>query len=348
MHITLFESVGKAYVLDYLDAPWTDIVELLTQHHDVERKEDVMMFNMAEFKSVDDPTVERGRRYHGTVVDGQFMRDASGSYDEIANTVRRCKGNVVGITGIVLDVDEDKRLEEAIDMMSGLEYVLYTTFRHTQERHKFRIVIPFARPLLAEDIAGRQDSICETFPGVDSASFTVSQSFYFHSGKNDSIAYHNQGVMVDPYDHFEYRAPTGWQPARVTTQESGEVDPAYRQALISSLRSCRGLHYAGVKGSNHAVLTLISLCRSIGLSFEEFEDICHVVADPDSTLHNAATRRQAWTSWNGDRVRRETRDEFLKTYGGDPITVTRTYQGGAALQQIRRDDRQLKNLIRNG
>ena len=95
-------------------------------------------------------------------------------------------------------------IEEALEIFKDIEYVLYTTFRHTCAKHKFRIVIPFSQPLLKADIAGRQASICETYPGVDAASFTVSQSFYFHSGVNDSYSYWNEGEIIDPYTKFQF------------------------------------------------------------------------------------------------------------------------------------------------
>lgn len=325
MHITLFESVGKAYVFDHLDSTWDDVVDLLLEHRDRDAKIQVPLFNMAEFKTLDDPSVELGRRYHGTVVDGDFVRDVRGTYDEIPNTVRRCKGNVVNITGIVLDVDEQMTIEQAITMLDGLEYVLYTTFRHTVEKHKFRIVIPFTRPLLAEDIAGRQASITETFPGVDSASFTVSQSFYFHSGKQDSIAYHNQGIMLDPYDNFEYREPAVYtEQARSSGDNSMSAEQAglYKQAVVKSLMSCSGLHYAGT-GTSNAVLTLISICRSVGCSFEEYDAICQKIAHPDSQLVNNAVRVAAWTGWDGDRIRKDKRDAFIESYGGEPVVTAR-------------------------
>jgi hypothetical protein len=299
MVLTTFRSISQAYVDQQVDLPWSDLAQLLTTHYPAKRKEDVPMFNMAQFKAVDDPFVERGRRYHGTVVDGAFMRDANGAYDEIPDTVRRCKGNVVGITGIVLDVDEAMTIEAAMTMLAPLEYVLYTTFRHTPNKHKFRIIIPFSRPLLAEDIVGRQASISSTFPGVDSASFTVSQSFYFHSGNTDPIAYHNTGIVLDPYEAFEYQepriysVPTPEQP--VSTAMTPEQAESYRSAVVRSLLSCKGLHYAGKGGNNHAVLTLISICRSVGLSFDEFDAICKRIADPESALTSPVIRRQACT-----------------------------------------------------
>ena len=330
MIITTFKSIGKAYVDLQVDLPWPEQAELLMAHHRASRKENVPMFNLAEFKSADDPFVERARRYHGQVVDGAFMRDANGAYDEIPNTVRRCKGNIVSITGIVLDVDEAMTIESAMDMLASLEYVLYTTFRHTADKHKFRIVIPFSQPLMAADIAGRQQSIMSTFPGVDNASFTVSQSFYFHSGNTDPIAHHNTGVMLDPYRDFAYNPPKLYTPPSlanpVATAMTDAQAAAYKAAVLRSLNGCSGLHYAGRGGSNHAVLTLISLCRSVGLTFEEFDAVCARIAHPDSQLVHAAVRVAAWTGWAGDRIRRQTRDEFIREYGGSPIQLTDTAQ----------------------
>lgn len=190
MIISTFKSVQKAYVDLRLDLPWEEIVELLTYHYDVHNKTDVQLYNMVDFKTTD---YECGRKYH--YVNGERSDD----FTEIANTVRRCKNNLVSISGIVLDYDKDQTIEDTITELNGIEYVLYTTFRHTIDKHRFRVVIPFSRPLLACDVQARQNDIKKMFPNVDNASFSVSQSFYFHSGKEDCIAYHNKGLMIDPY-----------------------------------------------------------------------------------------------------------------------------------------------------
>jgi hypothetical protein len=317
MVISTFKSVGKAYVLEHMDLPWQDIAQLLMRHHPADRKEDVLMFNMAEFKQAG-PDAEQGRRYKGTVIDGVFVRDATGAYDEIPNTVRRCKNNVISLTGIVLDVDENMTLEEAMATFQSIEYVLYTTFRHTFNRHKFRIVIPFSQPLLAQDIAGRQASIIERYPLVDHASFTLSQSFYFHSGSNDPIVYHNKGYMLDPYNDFEYRAPKVYvEPVRDnTTTLTSQQAAQYKESIIKSLLTCSGLHYAGQGANNLGVLTLVSICKSIGCSYDEFDNICQRIASADSQLMNPHTRRNAWISWTSDRIRADKRDEFIKAHNG--------------------------------
>lgn len=194
MIISTFKSIKHAYVDTRIDLPWNEMVRLFTAHYDSDRKEDVELYNLVEFKLPSDPTVELGRKY-------QYVAGVrQNTYTEIPNTVRRCKNNVVSLTGIVLDVDDTMNIQETQQLLDGLEYVLYTTFNHTEAKHKFRVVIPFSVPLAASDIECRQQSIIDTFPGVDHASFSVSQSFYFHSGKNDVQAYHNCGTMINPYD----------------------------------------------------------------------------------------------------------------------------------------------------
>jgi hypothetical protein len=330
MIITTFRSVGRAYVDQTIDDSWSNIADLLSTHIDSASKQSTPMFNMVEFLPADATGVEQGRRYHGQMIDGQWCRSREGTWDSIPNTVRRCRANVVAVSGIVLDIDDHMTIPQAQELYQDIEYVLYTTFSHTSQRHKFRMVIPFSQPLLSADIAGRQKSIQATFPGVDQASFTVSQSFYFHSGPTDSHSYWNTGLVIDPYS-FEYQAPPPGPvvTARDTTM-TAQTTQAYKTAVIDSLNTCSGLHYAGANGSNHAVLTLVSLCRSVDMTFEEFDAVCGRMAHPESQLTQTAVRIAAWTGWPGTRLTREKRDEFIRAYGGQPVRI----QHHARLQQF--------------
>jgi hypothetical protein len=176
------------------------------------------------------------------------------------------------------------------------------------------------------DIAGRQASICETFPGVDAASFTVSQSFYFHSGKNNTYSYWNEGEMIDPYKHFEHREPEVYisNPAYSNTTMDAEFAEAYKAAVVASLNTCSGLHYLG--NAPQAVLTLVSLCRSVGMSYNEYDAVCARMAHPESSLTNPTKRVEAWTGWDGDKLRKEKRDAFIAAHGGKPIVIKRPQQ----------------------
>lgn len=193
MYISTFRSQTDAYIHKTEDLPWEMVAKKLCTHFKAYAKKDVYMYNLAQFKTLNDPTTELGRKYH--YINGVKQE----TYDLIPNTIRRCRANVLSISGIVLDVDKNMTMEQAIEKFYGIEYVLYTTFRHTKSDHRFRITMPFSRPLLVEDIDKKKSAMMETFPEVDKASFSVGQSFYFHSGFEDNISYHNRGVMIDPY-----------------------------------------------------------------------------------------------------------------------------------------------------
>lgn len=330
MILTTFKSVGSAGVLRAYNAEWKDIAEILMDFQEVENKTDPQLFNLCEFKSADDPTVRWARKYAGEMVDGVWQRHPSGLYTERIGVVGRCKENVVALHGLVLDVDKNMsisdiriKLGDEESLEPSLEYVIYTTFSHSDKQDKFRVVIPFSQPLLAEDIAGREEAIIETFPGVDHASFTVSQCFYFHSGPRmcgrSPYVYHNRGIMLDPYS-FEYREPKIWKPepsVYINTEFTPEQLEAYKSAVVASLLTCSGLHYLG--DHPQGVLTLVSICKSIGLSFEEYDAICRKIADPSSQLTSSAKRIEAWTGWNSNHITKEKRNAFIEAYGGQPV-----------------------------
>lgn len=205
MIVSLFDSVEKAWVSNEIDLTWPEAVELFQTPIPAERKEDVGMYNLGRFKSLNDPTTESARRYH--YKNGQRQP----TYDLIPNTVRRCKTNLLGISGLVLDIDDNFEILEAIDKYKNYEFVLYTTFNNlrTQDpdtgqlKQKYRVVIPFIKELAAADIMGRIDSMKTIFPEVDNSCFSMSQSFYFHSGQY-LYTYHNQARIIDPYQEFVY------------------------------------------------------------------------------------------------------------------------------------------------
>ena len=204
MRLSVFKSVKDAWVFDTIDGDWSEMVNLLLEKDNAKEKDQVLMFNFCKFKSVEEGAEPgRSRKFEYDVETKKS--EWTGEYNYYEGTIRRCGNNLVEIYGIVLDFDKNVTLEEAMTKYANYEYVIYTTWRHTLENHRFRMVIPFSRPLKAEDIELRKESIKEVFPDIDPASVSVSQSFYFHSGPEDSISYHNEGQFIDPYEMFEER-----------------------------------------------------------------------------------------------------------------------------------------------
>jgi hypothetical protein len=306
--LSIYESVGRAYVATTQECTLEELGTTLTTFTRADSKEDNILFNLARFKTVEQGALP-ARKYD--FINGERQE----TFTEIPNTVRRCRDNLVSIDGLVLDVDAQHSIEDIVRLLDGIYIIIYTTFRHTWEHNKFRVVIPFSRPLLAQDIASRESSIINTFPGVDHASFSVSQSFYFHSGPDESVAFScvMEGELVDPYQ-FEEEQIVEYVPQPYVDKP---IDDEYKRRVLDALLTCSGVHYDSQHGSrNGGVLTLISICRSIGLTYEEYDSLCQVICAPDSQLVHKTIRRNAWTGWKGDRITWQKRNEFIRANGG--------------------------------
>lgn len=276
MRVSIFKDIYQAYVEDVLDADWTDIAELFTTYVNVNEKADAMLLNFTHFKDVGEDT--RPGRRKIKIWDEQSQTNVwNGEYEYFPNTVGRCKENMVHIDGLVLDIDDNYTIAEAEAMFDGLEFVIFTTFSHSATKDKFRVVLPFSRPLLAEDIPARRVSIEETFPGVDRASFSGSQCFYSHSGKYEPYAKHHHGEFIDPYDCFEEReisTETAMFDVPIEQRRNILTTPIYETLLKGS-----GLHYADA-------LTLAIFCKGNGLSVYEYKNVVNAIAAHDSCLRS--------------------------------------------------------------
>lgn len=309
MIVTLFESVQKAYTRPELiiDSNWYDIAVFLTTFNKCEKKEDMMLFNLWEFDLQGEP----GRKYK------YENQERTEVYEEIPGTIRRCKANAKGTWGLVLDYDGARRISDIRHEFESLEFILYTTFRHTEEQHKFRVVLPFCRQASRNEIRAKSRSIAETFQEVDHASFSESQSFYLHSGPSTGYAYYNAGYFLDP-NWFENEKIV--EPVERPNRGAFDGDSdQYKRDLKQSLLSCSGLHYAGT-GTNHGVLTLVALCKSAGMTYEEFDIICAKIAASDSSLQQQKQRKMVWKDWTPfSGITAKVREEFIRNYNGKSV-----------------------------
>jgi len=192
MILSKFRSVKLAYLYpknDIVDDHWENIVPLLLKFHKVSQKVDAPMFNLWQFNL----SGEQGRKYHD---------DSHKTWDYRPGTIRRCVNNAIGCWGLMLDYDGGTTIAQARKFLDGLEYVLYTSFRHSKVLDKFRVIIPFTRMITKEDLELKNDDIRKCFPNVDNASFSISQAFYFHSGSDETLAVADHvrgGAILDPY-----------------------------------------------------------------------------------------------------------------------------------------------------
>lgn len=326
MIITLFDKVQRAYTKKdwIIDADWPVIANFLITFNKCENKEDIQLFNLWEF----DPNGIPGRKriYE--------KNQPTENYEDIPGTIRRCKANSKRVYGIVLDYDGKKTIESVVEELSGFEYCLYTTFRHSKEQNKFRVVLPFNTPSSPETFKKKKEALAKTFQAVDHASFSESQSFYLHSGadENQAVAFWVKGEFLD-LDLFEDSVEPVY--TELPKPEFTGDAATYKQMMVDSLSTCSGLHYAS-EGTKYGVLTLVALCKSVGLTFNEFDAICYNMADPTSSLKNNSTlRKTAWMDWNTfSGITKKVREEFISAHNGkSKFTTARTIRTAEELKE---------------
>ena len=330
MILTLFESVQRAYTRQnqVVSGDWAEIASFLSTHVPASTKDEVELFNLWEFDMAGEP----GRKK--IYVNGEWQ----GGYELLQGTVRRCKANAIQLHGLVLDVDEHLTIDACIEKYQAFEFLLYTTFRNTPEKNKFRIVFPFEKPVEQATLRLKEQSIRDTFAGADNASFSESQAFYLHSGAEPRVHY-NSGLFLNA-NWFEDRLPE-ILPERIPTEFTGDRG-AYKERLVESLLTCSGLHYASTQ-SKLGVLTLVALCKSADLTFEEFNAICWQMAAPDSTLKDAQVRKSAWQSWQPHTgITARVREEFISAYGGTSQFVKVESMG----RLVNKDPEQARRVLR--
>jgi hypothetical protein len=115
--------------------------------------------------------------------------------------ISRCQENIEWIDGLTLDFDSGVTVEQFQEKYSKYEYLLTTSFNHdpSQDKHKFRVVIPFQQRVGALELKRRRKALAGIFEGADPASFNISQGFYTPSHPRDKtpVRVVNSGVWFD-------------------------------------------------------------------------------------------------------------------------------------------------------
>lgn len=92
------------------------------------------------------------------------------------------KENVIGVQYLILDYEKSKSIEDFVSFFSKYKFYLYTSYRHTETQHRFRVIIPLDReysveeylPLSARIKAEKMECVLSKyFQGVDKSCFGV-------------------------------------------------------------------------------------------------------------------------------------------------------------------------------
>lgn len=64
---------------------------------------------------------------------------------------RRLKTEVLDVSCLVLDFDHGTTLQEEATRWIDYAFLMHTSYRHTPQAHRFRVILPFKEPVLPED-----------------------------------------------------------------------------------------------------------------------------------------------------------------------------------------------------
>jgi len=255
MKFNLYKNINDAYIHPdvVVDCDFETVVNILKDSQQlVENKEDPMMFNLCSWI------------------------DNFESPEHKPGFIRRCKPNVAQIYALVLDIDGTRTLQDAVEEFIDYEFLIYSTFRNSQEKEKFRLLLPLNTPLTRIEFDQRHDSMCDTF-NVDRASFTISQAFYLPCYSKD-----NADIRFIEWNKTDRRYEALFLSVKeisnniIAGPKEGEIDPL-APSIYKTLLTGSNMRYADA-------LPLAVVCKSKGLGYLEFKDIISTIAGTDSSL----------------------------------------------------------------
>ena len=136
-----------------------------------------------EIKFKDLPTLTQTNGYHWTshhLIDGYRNED-------------NC---IPGFNLIVLDIDEGVDIPTVITLMKDFTYLIYTTKRHTDTAHRFRMILPMSHILKLQELDYKKfmTNIYEWLPfEPDTQTNQRSRKWTTHNGAQ----YSNRGELID-------------------------------------------------------------------------------------------------------------------------------------------------------
>lgn len=167
-----------------------------------------------------------------------FLRprpEAKGALDlwsptQYAPDTKRGSDNVVSLSCLVLDYDDGCTIDDAWDRWDSYAMIVHTTWGHTAEHHRFRVVLPLAQPIAREHWAavwawGAEQSGQQ----VDPSCKDPARMYYVPCQGDNARAMRQDGALLD-LSHLRVKPPVRRQRREIATAHRvDQTDPAWRR-----------------------------------------------------------------------------------------------------------------------
>lgn len=175
----------------------------------------------------------------------------------------RAEENIVpGFDMIVIDVDKGTDINMAKELLKEYTWLIYTTKRHTNTEHRFRIILPinYRLELDAEDYREFMANVFSWLPfEVDAQTNQRARKWLSHPGQH----WYNEGVLLDALQFIPRTSRNDEFKANVVKLENlDNLERWFAQRMVQGARN------------NHMLRFALALVDS-GLSYQEVERRVH-------------------------------------------------------------------------
>lgn len=232
------------------------------------------------------------------------------TFKSLDGSIKRSKANWESQQVVALDFDEGMTLDEAINDVFFKKHAafLYTTFRHKESHHKFRVVFVLDKPLTRyKDYEDMIDNLLDCYPQADRACRDGSRLFF---GGKEVIPFdfENQirvsslaGLNRTPLQDIQGNLPLSITRVHTNPEASHSNIYANNVELISN-RNIKKLqellHIETVTLSKNEVLDYLKrqdLRAFLGIRTEgNFIDIFHDEDTPSSSIYQSSKKNGHW------------------------------------------------------
>lgn len=151
--LTKYKSKTDNSTDQYCEVNWPEFVKRMSDH-EIRRQKDGPAFSAVEYAY----SIE-GFRFDGPIFKpgtniqrGKVWINKKGEkrVTDMQDRITRANENVISVSMAALDVDQGT-IGQVREKLKDFNHLIHTTFSHTAEKHKFRVIIPFKVPIPASD-----------------------------------------------------------------------------------------------------------------------------------------------------------------------------------------------------
>lgn len=217
-------------IQNWYDLEWTELVDLMhSQGHIKTENKDVLLISPWKYKTTDDNFKPA------------LTSDGDPLLIDDKPVVGRLADNVIGTNMLMFDFDGTISVSHAKALFRPYTHIGYTSYSHMSSAKMnadcFRIVVPLAQLISAEEIVKRRKAIYAAFAGIDTSCLSLARSFYVASTAPErqhlAHMWFNEGELLDAFDYdAETYIPPLHSPAIVRDADHDKILSALKNVHL--------------------------------------------------------------------------------------------------------------------